>query len=203
VADVELVLVLGVAAHARDHLALLGVVEVRQARVVELQVRAAEAGQRADLRRVRAREVVPEAVHVRVDVLVDRGAPAAVVDHARRRDRELRGRRGHAFLEEREVRGEDRLLQRDRRVDVQRRRSELDVALGVVELDREVVLRARDAAELIDEVHVPRGPAELAVGRRLEPHVLLHPHHVPDRVVLDRPQLFGGDPALGELVPRL
>src|SRR4051795_1697749 len=79
VADVELVLVLGVAAETRDHLALLGVVEVGEARVVELQVRAPAVRERADLGGVRARQVAPEAVHVGVDVLVDRGAPAAVV----------------------------------------------------------------------------------------------------------------------------
>jgi hypothetical protein len=37
---------------------------------------------------------------------------------------------------------------------------------------------------------VPRGPAELAVGRRLEANLLLHPDRVADRLVLDRLQLL-------------
>ena len=47
------------------------------------------------------------------------------------------------------------------------------------------------AAELVDEVHVPRRPAELAVGGRLQADVLLHAHDVADGVVLDGPQLVG------------
>ena len=63
---------------------------------------------------------------------------------------------------------------------------ELDVALGVVELDRQVARRLGDAVERVDEVHVPGGAAELAVGDRLQPDLLLHAHDVADRLVLDR-----------------
>ena len=87
-------------------------------------------------------------------------------------------------------------------VDAHRGRRELDVALGVVELDRQVAGRLLDAVELVDEVHVPRGAAELAVGGRLQADVLLHAHHVADRVVLDRAQLVGVDPALGVVLAR-
>ena len=75
--------------------------------------------------------------------------------------------------------------------------------LLVEEPDRDVPGFLRDPVELVDEVHVPRGAAELAVGRRAEPDVLLHRHGLADRVVLDRAQLGGVDPARGEVLARL
>ena len=48
----------------------------------------------------------------------------------------------------------------------------------VLELDVHVVRRARDAVELVDEVHVPRPAAQLAVGDRLQAQVLLEAHDV-------------------------
>ena len=48
-----------------------------------------------------------------------------------------------------------------------RRRRELDVALFVVKLDLQVVLGLGDPANLIDEVHVPRGATVLAIGDTL------------------------------------
>ena len=126
-------------------------------------------------------------VEVGVDVLVDRRPAAAVVDHARRGDRQLRRRGRHARLQEPEVVGEDRLLERDRRVDVQRGRRELERALGVAELDLHRSSCARvTPPSAVDEVHVPRGAAELAVGGRAQPDLLLLAHDVADRLVLDR-----------------
>ena len=75
-------------------LAQLRVVEVGEARVVELQVAAAGRGERRDLGAVGRGEVGPERLEVRVDLACDRGAAAAVVHHARRRDRQLRRARG-------------------------------------------------------------------------------------------------------------
>ena len=46
----------------------------------------------------------------------------------------------------------------------------------VTELDRQVPGGLGDAAEPVDEVHVPRGTAELAVGCRPQPGLLLLPH---------------------------
>ena len=48
-----------------------------------------------------------------------------------------------------------------------------------------------EAVEHAHEVEVPPGAAELAVGHRLEPGVLLHPDDVDDRLVLDRLELLG------------
>jgi 4-aminobutyrate aminotransferase len=55
----------------RDLRALCGVVQVGEAGVVELQIGAAEGGQRADLGGVGRAEVVPELVEIRIDALVD------------------------------------------------------------------------------------------------------------------------------------
>jgi hypothetical protein len=60
-----------------------------------------------------------------------------------------------------------------------------------------------DPVELVDEVHVPGGPAELAVGRALEAEVFLHAHDVGDGSVLDRAQLVGFDATCLEVVARL
>ena len=94
-------------------------------------------------------------------------------------------------LQELEVVGEDRVVE----VDLLGRRA---IAAGVnstspsrvAELDLDVARRpSAIAAELVDEVHVPGGAAELAVGRALQPDVALHLDDVADRVVLDRAQL--------------
>ena len=64
---------------------------------------------------------------------------------------------------------EDRLRQRHRVVDARLRRAELDVAGLVVELHVHVLVVLADAAELVDEVHVPGRAAELAVGDGCSP----------------------------------
>ena len=74
VVDVVGVLV-GIAADARDVLALLGVVEIGEARVVELEICAAELTEALHLIPVRSRQVVPELLDIRVDVLADRCRP--------------------------------------------------------------------------------------------------------------------------------
>ena len=50
-----------------------------------------------------------------------------------------------------------------------------------------------DAAELVDEVHVPGRTAELAVGRGPQADVFLHPYDVGDGRVLDGAQVIVGD----------
>ena len=67
--------------------------------------------------------------------------------------------------------------------------------LGAVRLpdrDRDVGL---DAAELLEEVDVEIGAAELAVGDALEADVLLELHDLGDRLVFDLAQLLGRDVA--------
>jgi hypothetical protein len=86
---------------------------------------------------------------------------------------------------------------------VQRRGRELDLAVLVEEFDRDVAGLLADPVELVDEVHVPGGAAELAVGRRAEADLLLPADGLADRVVLDAAQLGGVDPPGGEVVARL
>ena len=66
---------LGVVAAAGDLGPLLGIVEIGQARVVELEVGTAELAQAADLFGIGGAEVAPEFLDVGVDVTVDRGRP--------------------------------------------------------------------------------------------------------------------------------
>ena len=187
---------LGVVAARVQLRPLGGIVQVGEARVVELQIGASEGRDSGDLLRVRRAQVIPELVDRRIHRRVDRCRAAPVVHHARRGDRELR-REPCRLLQEREVVREDRLTDIDPVVDLQGRRFEGDLLLLVAHLDAEVVVALPDATELVDEVHVPRGAAELTVGRGLEPDVLLHPHDVADRVVLDRAQLRRGDTPRG------
>jgi hypothetical protein len=112
------------------------------------------------------------------------------VDHARRGDRQLRRLAvGDARLQVREGIPEDRLRDAEPAVDLHRRGRELDVALLVVELDLQVAGCLRHAVELVDEVHVPRRAAKLAVGGAAQPDVLLQLHDLPDRLVLDGAQV--------------
>ena len=109
----------------------------------------------------------------------------------------------HRLLQELERVAEDRLRDAELPVDVQRRGRELDVALLVVELDGDVAGFLRDAVELVDEVHVPRLAAELAVGRGLQADLLLLAHDLADRVVFDRAQRRRVDATVREVVARL
>ena len=125
----HLVLVDRVAADRRDVLALLGIVHVREARVVELEIRAAELPQPPHLLSVRRGEVGPESVEIRVDRRVDRGPPAAVMDHARRGDRELRRGALDGVAQKYEVVAEDRVRKPERGLDVHAGEHGLEVAL--------------------------------------------------------------------------
>jgi len=191
------VLVLGVHAARGRPLAPGGVVEEREQGVVELQVRAAEASQRGDLVGVGGSQVGAELVPAGVTAA---GQVGAEVGHARRGDGELGYRAGHGRGQEPEVVGEDGLGQ-------------VHVAghLGPVGLvdrlsvapehgDGRPLRRVAQAAEARDEVGVPLGAAELAVGGRAQPGRLLHRDGVPDRIVLGLGELVRGDgpsPAVG------
>src|SRR4030095_8691772 len=102
-----------------------------EAGVVELQVPATLGGDGRHLVCVGIAQVVPEQVDVGIDGWVQRGRTSPVVDHARRGDRQLGRRRGHLFLQVREVVGEDRLPQVDPLVDDQGGRLEGQLALVV------------------------------------------------------------------------
>jgi hypothetical protein len=195
--DVAQVLVLRVVPALREFRSLRGVVKVGQAGIVELQVRAPELGDRRHLRRVRRRQVGPELIFVRVDRGIEGGPPAPVVDHRRRGDGELGGDpTAHARAQEHIVLAEDGLVQPDRPVDLQGGGGELDVSVVVVHPHPDVTVGLAHPAEAVDEIHVPGGAPELAIGGRTQPDIGLHRHHVPDGFVLNGSQLVGGDPPL-------
>jgi len=73
-------------------------------------------------------------------------------------------------------------------VDAQCRGLEVEVTGLVVEVHRQLLVGRVDALELVDEVHVPRRAAELAVGRGTQTRVALEGHRVADRPVFGRPQ---------------
>ena len=61
------------------------------------------------------------------------------------------------------------------------------LGLDALELDAVVELDELDAVEHAEEIEVPPGPAELAVGRELEADLFLLPDDLLDLLVLDRP----------------
>ena len=194
---------LGVLAAPADLSPLGRVVEVGQAGVVELQVGAAQGAEPLHLVGVGGGQVGPKALDIGIDLGIEHRRSAAVVHHVRRRDGLLGYGRGDVILHEREVLAEDGVIQPDLAADVQRRGSPLDGAGRVGELHRDVAGRLRDPTEGVDEVHVPGGPPELAVGGRLQAHLLLHPYRPDDLVILDRAQVSGRDPARGEIIAGL
>src|SRR6185312_8314948 len=166
----------------------------------ELQVAAPEVVDGAHLVGVGGGQVGPELVEVGVHGPVDGRGARAVVDHARRRDRQLRQCRGHLVGQEQEVVGEDRLFELDPAGDRHPRRVERGLARLVVHGDAQLLVGLRDAAELVDEVHVPGPAAELAVGGRLEADALLHRDRLHDRRVLRLLERLAGDVARAELL---
>ena len=177
-------------------LALLRIVEIRETRVVELQILAAALAELDDLLRVHRTQVVPELFHARIHAHVDRRAAAAVVDHARRGNRQLRRAVADDRFQELEVVAEDAAVEVQLARHAQAGRREIDVALVAVEVHGDVLLDLLHAADLVHEVHVPRRAAELAVGDALQADVLLHLHDGADRIVLDCLQLRGADATL-------
>ena len=122
--------------------------------------------------------------------------------HVGRRDGLLGHGRAHVLPQEGEVLPEDRVRQMHLAADAQRGRRPFDGAGRVGELDRELAGRRGDPAQLVDEVHMPGGAAELPVGGGLQAYLLLHPHGLDDLLVLDLPQLRGRDPARREVLAR-
>ena len=72
----------------------------------------------------------------------------------------------------------------------------LRLGLHALELNAVVGLDDVDAVEPAEKVEMPPGAAELAVGHRLQPDLLLLGDDVADQAVLDRAKLVGADLAL-------
>ena len=189
-----------VAADAVDIGALGGVVQIGEAGVVELEIGAAERRQAGDLLGVDLGEVVPERLHLGIGGLVDRRAAAAVMQHRRRGDRQLGRRAVGAWLPDRgfekgEIVAENRLVEPKLAGDAMRGRAELDGAGLILEFDMQAVVAVGDAADLIEEIHVPRAAAHLAVGDPAEADVPLQLHPVANGAILGCAQLGRGEAA--------
>ena len=79
----------------------------------------------------------------------------------------------------------------------------LGLGLDAVELDAVVEHHALAALELPEEIEVPPGAAELAVGGELQADLLLLPDDLLDLLVLDLLELVGRDLALLALGARV
>ncbi len=195
-------LVLRIAAAVGDILPLRRVVQIGKAGVVELQILASQLAERLDFVRIHARQRSPEIVHVRIHRRIHDRRATTIVHHARRRDGQL-GRLAGDGLQKREVVAEDAVVQVQRARDAQRRRIELDVALVVVELDIESILRPRYTAHLVQEIHVPGAAAKFTVGDSFQPDVLLQAHDLANGRILCLAQLFRRDSAAAACLARL
>ena len=164
---------------------LLGVAEIGDVHLVELQVAAAGAGEGLDRTVIGGAEIGEEAVEVGIDLRVDGLPSAAEMQHRGRRN----GLLGHGALrmggEELVVVDHDRLAPADLAVDAQRvvelhAAGELDLLVGLVELH---------AVEAGYEVVVPVGAAILAVGDGAQADLTLSGDGPLDHAVLQRAQL--------------
>ena len=79
----------------------------------------------------------------------------------------------------------------------------LRLRLDTLELDAVLGLHDLHALQFAEEVEMPPGAAELAVGHRLQADRLLLRHHVADRPVLDLAELGRTDLPFGTRDPRL
>jgi hypothetical protein len=132
-------------------------------------------------------------------LLADARAPAAEVQHRRRRNRDL-GRARGAGLQVLEV-GELDVLHVPHLVDhAHHGRCELLAAVGPLDHHRDVGFHA---ADLLEEVDVEVGAAELAVGDRLQADVLLESDDLGDRPVFHLAQVGGANLAFRLFLARL
>src|SRR6266850_720260 len=166
------------------------VAQAGERNVVDLQVRAAGGREVADLLAVGARDVVPEFLHVRVGLRIDDPAAAAHVEVGGSGDAEFGGFAGGAFQEAKVIQHDG--LRAAHLILYNHHRARLRFgAAFTVELERVLALRGDDAVEAGEEVDVPEGAAELAIGDRLEAGGFLHRDRFADAVVLDLPELRG------------
>ena len=186
-----------VAARARL-LQLAVVAEIGPHGVVELQVAAAGIVEGADRLPVSGGRVGEELVDVRIDRL-DGVIAETEVEHARAGDGHLRHQAGMR-LEEPEVL-EHRVIVRP--AELAGDGDALRLGLHAVELDAVVELDQLAALEMRQEIEMPPGPAELAVGRRLEADLFLPRDDLLDLAVFDFAQRLRGDLTGGEFGARL
>ena len=163
--------------------------EIVDDRIVDLDIAAAERFERRDLLAIDPREIVPERVLVGIGPVVDRRIATVKVDPGGRGDRDLGGV-GGLPVQEGEVVGEDvaRPAQPPHGADVLRHIARCRSG-RLPEAGRLVRARNLDPFYRRDEVDPPVLAAELAVGHRAQPQILLQLHDIGDGLVLHPAQL--------------
>src|SRR4029079_5193835 len=143
-------------------------------------------------------QIVKEAVEIGIHVLLDAVLGQTESRPRRRRNGHLRQYAG-VGLEKLEVLQHRMVGEADLADDAQA----LRLGLHAAELDALVAFVEIDAVEHAEEIEVPPGPPELAVGRELEADLLLLLDDLPALAVLDGLELGRRDHALLALGTRL
>src|SRR5712691_2608370 len=172
--------------------------EIGPGGVVELQIAAAGVVEGAHGLLVSRAEIVEDGVAVGIGGLRDRARLEAEVHHARARDRHL-GHDPGVGLQKPEMLQHRVIGKADPAADA----NALGLGLHALELDAVIELVDFDAVEQAEEIEVPPGAAKLAVGRELQPHLLLLPDDLLDLPVLDLLERGGADRPLLVLGARL
>ena len=147
----------------------------------------------SDLARVDLRQIVPELLDVGINRGIDRRAPAAIVHHAGRRDGQFGRGVGYRLEERRSRRRKCTLSSLSLPLHLQCGGSEFDHALLVAELSFHVVLHLGRATHLVQEIHVPGGAAELAVGDTFQSQIFLLADDFADGLIFNTAQIGRSD----------
>jgi hypothetical protein len=148
------------AAGAQCRLDLL-VAKISESHVIQLQIFATGFREMADGSLVRLGDVGPKLVQVRIDFLRNRRAPAAQMQHGRRRDFDLRSARCHR-LQKPEIIHHDGL----RTTHFANNRGDGRLFFNAAKLGA-FVDSGYHAIQALQEVQMPVGAAEFAIGNAL------------------------------------
>src|SRR5664279_1067610 len=177
---------------------LLGVAHHRPGGVVELEITAAGGGEGLHRVMIGAPEIVEEGIEVGINLFADRHAALPEMQYAGCRYRHL-GHNAAMLFQEFEI--------VDMRVAGKADFADCSHAFGLgvdaVKLDAFVGVIKFDSFQSAEEIEMPPGAAEFAVGRELEPDLGLFLDDLLDLAVFHRPERVGFDFALGEFGARL
>src|SRR6516162_1952716 len=187
---------LRILADVGDLPAQLGIAEISEVDLVELNITAAGAREIADFLAVETGKIVIERDDVGIGLRVDRRTPAAKMHDAGRRQGDFR-HRPRDRSEKPEIIDENAAVRpRELAGDRKRRWAVQAIAFGGMEAHRKLRRDHPHVAEFQHEVAVPRLAIVFAVGGELEPHLFLEADHLADRSLLDALELVRLDFAL-------
>jgi hypothetical protein len=172
-----------------DEGAQLGIAEIGEVDLVELQIAAAGVGESTYDLAIALAEVAVEILHRRIDCRRHRVAAVAEVQRGRRRNSHLRRRLGMRGDELEMIDHRVRAVAAERAYDAQHH----GLGLRTLKLDLALAQIGLDAVELAEKIVVPEGAAKLAVGDRKQADLLLLANDRGDLAVFDRLELIGAD----------